>query len=122
MGGPNILAPILSAAFLICAFPPLNWWWMAYIALTPLFWSIYHAPNTPKAIWHGTLFGLYFLWIPWVFNRAHALASGYGATGLLLPLACIAVFWSICRYRALAQTRGWALMCCYPLRGSSANG
>ncbi len=52
-----LIAPLLSAALLITAFPPLEQGYMAWFALVPFLWACLNEPPR-KAFWSGFVFGL----------------------------------------------------------------
>src|SRR5262245_22517659 len=58
---PPFIAGLLHAVLMACAFPPLGWWPLAFIAVVPLVWAVVRAPKTsrpwlvPLMVWAGVV-------------------------------------------------------------------
>jgi apolipoprotein N-acyltransferase len=66
------MMPLLSGLLLALAFPKFGWWWLAFFALVPFFWSLNRARDIRQALASGALFGLTFFAVNlyWVTSLA----------------------------------------------------
>jgi apolipoprotein N-acyltransferase len=91
----NSLLAVLSAILLVLAFPDFEFWWLAWLALAPLFWAIEREKTSAvKSFFLGWLWGVTFFfgscwWLayaPTHYGGLPALASYF-----LVFCACAAV-------------------------------
>ena len=82
----RVIAAIASGLLLATAFPPLGWWWMAFVAITPLL--ALPAPKRPlERLLDGVRFGYAF----WAAALYWLNTVGFGA-GWLLAVYCALYF------------------------------
>src|SRR4051812_25581692 len=94
----NILLAVFSAILLILAFPDLEWWFLAFVALIPLFFAIERQKESvPKSFLTGWLFGAAF-----IFGSCYWMAyapTHYGGVPAIISyflLLCAALVVGIC--------------------------
>jgi apolipoprotein N-acyltransferase len=70
-----LLAPISSALLLTTAYPKFNLWWMAWVALIPLYLILSQTQNAKTRALHGFLFGLtlFLAGMYWMWSSIHPL-------------------------------------------------
>lgn len=67
----RLLVSVGAGSLLYASFPPINWWWAAFIALAFLTWVLTHRSTTLLGgLGYGFLFGLAFYvpLLPWIGN------------------------------------------------------
>ncbi len=79
-------AAVVSGLLLATAFPPLGWWWMAFVALVPLL-----ALPAPKCILERLLDGARFGYAFWACSLYWLNTVGFGA-GWILAIYCAIYF------------------------------
>ncbi len=84
-----VVAGMCSGALLWTAFPPVEWSWLAWIALVPLFWLVIQ-PERPLRLYLGAWAGgLVF----WVLSVQWVRLTDPTAWLAWLAMACIFSFW-----------------------------
>ena len=79
-------AAVVSGLLLATAFPPLGWWWMAFVAMAPLL-----ALPAPRRLWERLLDGALFGYAFWACSLFWLNTVGFGA-GWLLAIYCAVYF------------------------------
>ncbi|CAM2918898.1 apolipoprotein N-acyltransferase [Mycobacterium intermedium] len=68
---PRLLVSAAAGALMYASFPPINWWWAAFISIALLSWVLTHRATTlAGGLGYGFLFGLTFYvpLLPWTGN------------------------------------------------------
>ncbi len=85
----KLVCAILSGGLLYLSFPPIDWWWLSYIALVPILFVVPFTSSFPKCLFYCGVTVLFF-YIPALVWLA-AVAIG----GWLLLSAYLAVYLGI---------------------------
>ena len=93
-GWKNSLLAVVSAILLILAFPDFEWWFLAWIALVPLFWAIEREKDRPaRGLFLGWIWGIvFFFGTCWWLTFAPITYAGFPwplAYFLMLVVAAI---------------------------------
>ncbi|GAB3000561.1 apolipoprotein N-acyltransferase [Mycobacterium bourgelatii] len=68
---PRLLVSAAAGALMYASFPPINWWWAAFISIALLSWVLTHRATTVAGgLGYGFVFGLtfYLPLLPWTGN------------------------------------------------------
>ncbi len=116
----SLSASVISGAALALVFHPWQLDLMVWIALIPLFWSIYNCDNPSKAALYGWVAGFFFfsLNVTWVYDTltVHGHFSEYLATIIVLVMiGCLALFTSFFSYISrVARNSGFSYCLIFP--------
>lgn len=97
------IAPVLSAALLILAFPPFNLWFLAWVGLVPLFYAIdgvrpvqafRRAYTTGAIFFAGTVWWLIHVTLPGTAGAVMYLALYIGIFGLIVSMVPFRGSWA----------------------------
>ena len=81
------MMPLLAGLLLALAFPKFGWWWLAWFALGPFFWSLNRAKDLKQALRCGALFAFPFFAITLFWLTSLARFVGWWAYFGWLTLA-----------------------------------
>jgi apolipoprotein N-acyltransferase len=88
----DVAVSIISGILLALAFPKFDLWWLAWVALVPLFWALRKTENWKQSLVCGFAFGLVFFGIHLFWVNTLTRFVGWWA---VLAWGCLVIFQSL---------------------------
>ncbi len=119
----HILVAALSFGLLTCAYPPLNWTGLIFVAAAP--WFAFAAANPQKGYWAGYLTGM-FVWggalLYWLASLAGAKAAGH-IGWIIVSVVFLVLSWPFgWAMRHLIRRTKWPMALIVPLAMTAFDG